>query len=245
MLVLHVLATVATTAAALLGLWQYDVWQGGREASAGTVVDRPPVPLRSVLTADAAFPRTGVGTPVRLEGRWLPESTVYVTDRELRGRPGVWAVTPVAVCPPADDAGCADASAVLVARGWARSVVAAPSPPTGPVRLTGWLQPGDATGPPDPTSGDDVLPALRITDALAKVDRDLYSGYVISAATPPAGSGLEGLTPAALPRPPAFTAVRNLLYAIEWWVFGGFAVYVWARWCRDEVVREAEVPSQA
>ena len=35
----------------------------------------------------------------------------------------------------------------------------------------------------------------------------------------------------------------NLLYALEWWVFGGFAVYVWSRWCRDELVRDAGVPS--
>jgi len=42
-----------------------------------------------------------------------------------------------------------------------------------------------------------------------------------------------------------FTSVRNFLYALEWWVFGGFAVYLWWRWCRDEVARVTRVPSNA
>ena len=27
--------------------------------------------------------------------------------------------------------------------------------------------------------------------------------------------------------------MRNLLYALEWWVFGGFAVFIWWRYVRD------------
>jgi hypothetical protein len=33
------------------------------------------------------------------------------------------------------------------------------------------------------------------------------------------------------------TKLRNILYAIEWWVFGGFAVFLWWRWVRDELDR--------
>jgi hypothetical protein len=67
----------------------------------------------------------------------------------------------------------------------------------------------------------------------------------ISPAASPAGQRLAPVTPAALPKPDAFTSVRNLLYALEWWFFGGFAVYVWWRWCRDEVNRVTGVPSEA
>ena len=31
-----------------------------------------------------------------------------------------------------------------------------------------------------------------------------------------------------------FTALRNLLYAVEWWVFGAFAAFIWWRWVRDQ-----------
>jgi hypothetical protein len=66
-----------------------------------------------------------------------------------------------------------------------------------------------------------------------------------TAGGPSAGQRLAPVTPAALPQPSAFTSVRNLLYALEWWFFGAFAVYVWWRWCRDEVNRVTGVPSEA
>ena len=57
--------------------------------------------------------------------------------------------------------------------------------------------------------------------------------------------GLAAVTPANLPRPAASTSLRNLLYALEWWAFGGFVVYAWWRWCRDEVTRVTGVASRA
>ena len=32
--------------------------------------------------------------------------------------------------------------------------------------------------------------------------------------------------------------VRNLLYAVEWWVFGAFAAFIWWRWRRDATAPE-------
>ena len=37
----------------------------------------------------------------------------------------------------------------------------------------------------------------------------------------------------------AFTGIRNLLYAIEWWFFGLFAAFIWWRWVTETT---AEVP---
>jgi surfeit locus 1 family protein len=47
------------------------------------------------------------------------------------------------------------------------------------------------------------------------------------------------VTPDALPEPDAFTSLRNLFYALEWVVFGGFALFLWWRWSRDELDRVA------
>jgi cytochrome oxidase assembly protein ShyY1 len=244
MLAVHALAVVAVVAATLLGSWQYDAWQEGREDRAAALVDAAPRPLGSVMTSDQAFPGASVGRPVRLSGRWLPGSTVLVADRELDGRDGVWAVTPVAVCRSA----CATAPAMLVVRGWAPSVRDVPAPPSGRVQVTGWLQPGEGSGLTDPDPADDVIPELRIADAIQHVDQDLYGGYVIARevlTTPQTAGepGLEPVTPASLPQATAFTSLRNFLYALEWWVFGGFAAYVWWRWCRDELAEGVEVPS--
>jgi surfeit locus 1 family protein len=228
MLALHVVALAVTVAGVMLGLWQYGVWQQGREASTATLSDAAPRPLDKVITSDAAFPRDAVGQPVRFTGRWLPDSTLFV-DARTHGRDGVWAVTPVAVCDAQRP--CADSPAVLVVRGWAPTREQAPPPPTGAADVTGWLQPGEGSSSP-----------LRIVDQLQRVDRDLYGGYVISRATT---TGLTRVTPASLPQPSASTSLRNLLYALEWWVFAGFAVYAWWRWCRDEVSRVTGVRSSA
>ena len=103
--------------------------------------------------------------------------------------------------------------------------------------MTGWLQPGEGSGVTDPDPTDDVIPEMRIADAIQHVDQDLYGGYVIARQRPPASHrGLEPRSPRRrCRRRTTFTALRNLLYAIEWWVFGGFAVFLWWRWCRDEL----------
>ena len=76
-----------------------------------------------------------------------------------------------------------------------------------------------------------------------RVDHDLYSGYVIANRPAP---GLASVRPTDAPPVSQFTALRNFLYALEWWVFGLFALAVWVRWCRDTLGRLDEdrpVPS--
>jgi hypothetical protein len=51
-------------------------------------------------------------------------------------------------------------------------------------------------------------------------------------------AGLVPVTPESLPDPPTSTALRNLLYGVEWWLFAGFAVFLWWRWTTDEVAAE-------
>jgi surfeit locus 1 family protein len=248
MLALHLAGIVAVTAAVLLGLWQFHAWQTGRDLAARDLASARALPLNRVLTPDGVFPGDQVGRPVRFSGQWLPASTVTVTDRRLDGRTGVWAVTPVAVCSAGQD--CAKAPAILVVRGWAESRHAVPPAPTGRVQLTGWLQPGEGAGVPDMNPTDRVLPELRIASAIQFVSQDLYGGYVI-ARDVAAGEGMQPVTPAALPEPDTTTKLRNLLYAFEWWIFGGFALFLWWRWARDEVDRAsaaeeaaaAEIPS--
>jgi cytochrome oxidase assembly protein ShyY1 len=142
---------------------------------------------------------------------------------------------------------------MLVVRGWTASKADVPAAPTGRVDLTGWLQPGEGSGLPDPDPQDDVLPELRIASAIQHVDQDLYGGYVIARDGTPDGAhagALEPVTPASLPKPDVTTKLRNILYAIEWWVFGGFALFLWWRWVRDELDRvrggsAADEPAEA
>ena len=242
MLLLHLVAVVGVSLAVWLGQWQVDAWQEHRRDRAAEVADDDPAPLEDVMGPDDAFPTAGVGKPVRVSGQWLPASTVYVAGRSHQERTGFWMVTPLSTCPaeqcssPAGSASSAGAAAIPVVLGWSASVDQAPEVPTGTAEVTGWLQPGEAAAEPDPDPLDNVLPTLRIADLLQKVDQDLYGGYLILKSPAAARDGLVTVTPESLPKAPAFTALRNLLYGLEWWCFAAFAVFLWWRWCRDEVV---------
>lgn len=224
----HLAMVVCVAIAVGLGLWQLDAWSQRRADAARDLADKPAIPLSRVMTGDSPFPGRSLGQPVSFAGSWLGTATVYVADRELDGRTGYWVVTPVHV--DGTD------SAMPVVRGWAMKP-AAPVP-AGPVRVTGWLQASEGSDGLDDDPHDDVIPSMRIASLVEHVDEDLYSGYVVARVSPGATTGsttgLEPVTPAAIPAVSSFTAVRNLFYAIEWWVFGAFALFIWVRWCRDQ-----------
>ena len=78
---------------------------------------------------------------------------------------------------------------------------------------------------------------MRTVSLINRVPDDLYGAFVIARAP------TDGLEKVTLPKPDkaSWTAgFRNLSYAVEWWIFGAFAVYIWWRWCRDELDRERE-----
>lgn len=225
----HLLAVALLAAAVMLGVWQFDAWKAKRAASALDVTTAAAIPLSKALGPDDPFPATYVGQPVTVAGRWLPESTFLVSGRERGKVEGYWVVTPVAVD--------GTKSAIPVVRGWTASAGARPQAPSGTVTLKGWLQPAEGTGEVDEDTSDDVLPQLRIADALHFVHQDLYGGYVIAATT---DAGLEKAELDQLPPAPRFSAIRNLFYAVEWWFFGGFVVFMWWKWLVDEVLRRDE-----
>lgn len=225
----HLLMVGALAAAIALGLWQLHVWEAGRAAEASSLSDAAPLPLTRVMSGDDPFPGRYLGQPVRLSGRWLPAGTLYVADRLLDGRRGYWVMTPVLV----------GRSAMPVVRGWAAEPRA--PRPEGAVDVTGWLQPSEGTGAVDDDAHDDVIPEMRVASMVEHVDADLYSGFVVARTSPgqgganadPAYAGLRPVTPASIPEVSNLTSLRNLLYALQWWLFGGMAVYIWVRWCRD------------
>lgn len=245
----HLVALVLVGIAAGLGFWQFEAWSQRRDAEARDLSRLEPVPLEDVFGPDDPFPGDRVGQPVLLDGTWLPDRSFFVSGREAEGEEGYWAVTPLAVGGPEEPG-------LLVVRGWVADPEAAPPPPEGEAELVAWLQPGEGTGAVDDDPTDDVVPQLRIADALQQVDRDLWGGYAVVADEVAPGDwpigedavndGTEGLAPATLDQlPPAgrFTAVRNLLYAVEWWVFAAFAAFIWWRWLRDE--QEAAAAAEA
>jgi surfeit locus 1 family protein len=229
----HLLVVAAVAAAVGLGVWQLHVWEAARASEARDLSDAEPLPLAEVMTADSPFPGEYLGQPVYFRGEWIPQSTLYVADRDLGGRRGYWVVTPVLV----------GDSAMPVVRGW--SAQAQAPAPEGQAEVEGWLQASEGTGRSDEDPHDDVIPEMRIASIVQHVDADLYSGYVVDRMPT---ESLTAVTAESVPRVSNSTSLRNLLYAFQWWVFGGLAVYIWVRWCRDtweQTVEEERVASSA
>jgi surfeit locus 1 family protein len=228
----HLVALVLVAAAVLLGVWQLDAWQARRADEARDLTRAEPVALSSEMGPDDPFPGRSVGQPVALDGDWVAGGTVFVSGREHAGADGYWMVTPLAI-------GGAGRPALPVVLGWVADPASAPAPPEGSADLVGWLQPPEGNGTVDDDAGDDVLPQLRIADLVQHVDQDLYGGYAV------AQRGVAGLPAADLQQLPdagRFTAVRNLLYAVEWWFFGSFVVLIWWRWVTEQLALRAGEP---
>jgi surfeit locus 1 family protein len=228
------LAAVLVGVAGWLGWWQLEAWQARRDAEARDLTALTRVALEDVMGPDDPFPGDQVGRPVEVTGEWLPEGTFFVSDRAVGDEEGYWAVVPLAV-------GGAGEPAIPVVVGWSTEPVL-PEPLTGEADVTGWLQPPEGTGAVDDDPDDDVVPQLRIADAVQRVDVDLYGAYVVARDPAPdlTAAGLD-----QLPEVGTFTALKNLLYAVEWWVFGAFAAFIWWRWVRDQraVDRVGDSPS--
>ena len=226
----HLLVVAALVAAGWLGLWQYHGWQDRRDAAARDLTNTAPIPLADVIGPDDPFPASAVGQPVEVRGTWSPDSRVTITGRSHDGRDGLWLVDFLDV----------NGSLLPVVRGWTPSPVMTPelSPPA-PVDVTGWLQPSETTGAVDPDPDDPVYPQLRIADLAQRFDQDLYGAFVVERDP---GGGLVQADLDRLPSTGRLTAIRNLLYALEWWFFGAFAVFVWWRWARDAIEAAAAEP---
>ncbi|WP_162598684.1 SURF1 family protein [Nocardioides gilvus] len=240
----HLFAVFCVGLACALGFWQFGSWQDQRDAAAAKHVERTPVALAEALGPDQPFPKSQVGRTVTLDGTWLTTSTFYVDDRDRRGETGYWVVTPLAIAGPADRSD--DVPALLVVRGWVARLDPRPEAPTGKASLTAWLQPPEgAAGLVDPDRSDDVIPQIRMADAIQRVDQDLYGAYAVVKAdadqTNPGNSGLEPVDLDQVPEVAATTGWRNLLYGAEWLIFAGFALFIWIRWCLDEVLAQRAV----
>lgn len=239
MLLMLVLFLAAATVCARLGVWQIDRAQERGEMSAKHEADEAELgtatELGDVLAPQATFPGALVGKQVRVTGEFEPDGQLFVEGRVLNDELGYLVLTPLRVI---DDGTAGESWAQLsgvpvlpVVRGW----VAEPGdfePLTGEVEVTGYLQGSEAV--------ELGMVGANVTDSIsagALANRwggPIYSGYLVQATSDPAGDG----SVLVLPRPTIEGGtglnMQNLFYAIQWWVFGGFALALWIRLVRDE-----------
>ncbi|BEU95467.1 SURF1 family protein [Acidovorax sp. DW039] len=111
-IVITVAAIAAMTVTAMLGRWQLGRAQEKLDYQAQIETRAAMLPLKGAdLPVDISAEGAALlHRAVALEGRWLPEHTVYLDNRQMNGRPGFFVLTPLLLH---------DAPVVLlVQRGW-------------------------------------------------------------------------------------------------------------------------------
>lgn len=223
-----------------LGVWQYDVYESKTASATAQRASAPPVPLNTLFAVDEGLPAKAVGRRVSVSGTWGPAADqMFVSDRHQDGRDGFWVITPLMLSPestgtpPTDSSPSKSFGAVLVVRGWvATPTDPAATPPSGRVDVVGSVIASEAQDSSGAAATSRILPSLRIPTMVHLVDYQLYDAFVVqSSATPPVAAGPITIPP---PAPPTDHAgIRNVAYAVQWWIFAAFALFMWLRMLID------------
>ena len=238
---LHLLVIGVLISFTLLGRWQLGVFEdSGRPQAAA---DPAPVDVTTLTQVGAAFQADSMRRRVTAEGAFDGARQLLVADRTpdsaraggraARGQ-GFWLLTPLRLT---------DGTTIPVVRGWVATPEdpAAAAVPEGTVTVSGRLMPPEPT---DSVQRTGRLPEGQVatvsTAELINIwaGERLRNGYVI-ATEQVAGSAsaprLVAVSPPTLGR--SFNW-RNLAYALQWWIFAGFAVFMWYRLVREAVRQE-------
>ena len=210
-----VLALLVAAVCVKLGFWQLDRLHGRRDVNARIRVGLAQVP-RPLTELLAERPAVALGfRQVTVTGTYHTADEVILYGRTLDGRNGNHILTPL------EPSG--GGQLVIVDRGWVpfemdTPPVAAASPPSGTVTVTGALFPPDASGGGVLTSP--TVSRVDLTQLAGTVGEDVLPMYVLLAEQDPA-------QPNGLPRPaplPELTEGPHLNYAIQWFAFATIAI---------------------
>jgi surfeit locus 1 family protein len=190
-----------------MGLWQLGIYEG-RQGDAQDGARRQVVPLADVWQPGEPFTADLKDKRVSIEGRFADDDL-----RVTRDDGSTWLVTPFVI----------GDHALLVVRGEGER-----APATDATELDVVLEPSEP--------GGRALDARRTTDAISvpallnDLPQRLYGGYGIALTD----TGLPLVDP---PDPDVSWTVglRNLAYALQWWVFGAFALFMWWRMATENV----------
>ena len=219
-------AVFAVAVCGALGWWQ---WTRAHSQAVAVAPD-PVVPLGDVL-APATQGGAAIGRQVSVTGTWADEDALLVPGRVVDGEAAVLLVRALTV--DAEATGTGEPATLAVIVGW-RPENSPMGPDEGPAQaeLTGYLRPPEEATTASVTDGE-AIAGVVWSDTISPSElAQTWTGPLYSAIL----SSYEG-SPAWEPLPPPpveeHLNIRSLLYALEWWVFGGFAVFVAVRWIRD------------
>lgn len=227
-------AIVVAVACVGLGRWQWGRYEAkaDRKERVEQHYGAAPVPVQEVLSTDPV-PLAREWTRVEARGEYLPDD-LLVRNRPRDGVYGYEVLRRLELT---------DGSVLVVDRGWvpnspegATVRPEVPAPPSGEVRVTGWVKPGEPSLDRDPIEGQ--LSSIHLEEASAAWGGDeLLGGYVVREAETPAPAE----APAEL-EPPDTGVGPHMAYAIQWWLAVPAVLgFIWVAVRREE--REAQEES--
>ena len=191
-----------------LGLWQMRAFESKEESSAQARAELAPVPLLENVNPDGTVGDV-YGRQVEVTGEYLPGQEVLITAPDGSAR----VLTALQV---------PDGRVLPVVRGLAPTGGQPPAPPSGVALVTGVFLPSEP-GTQTPL-GSVRLPALA-----QQWPQHLLPGFVTLTADAAREQGLE---PAAVTLPTGEGSWQNYGYALQWWVFAAFALFMTGRFVR-------------
>lgn len=211
-----------------LGLWQLrSATDHAAQEYAAQQAALETVPVSQVLGPHQAFPPGGVAHPVTVTGEYDPALQFLVPDRRLEGRTGYWVVTPVRTDQSGQDA------LIAVVRGFVTDPADAGEVAAGPVTVSGGLAPSES---PSTVGGlpEGQRTGVDTADLANAWGEPIYNAFIFAEEEDPQ---LSAATVQRVPVP-VFGAGggvdwRNLGYGLQWFVFIGFAVYMYLRFLRE------------
>ncbi len=230
-----------------LGLWQLHVAQDKGLADAlRTAHEARPVQVSSLVHPHQPFPNGASGRPVTVTGMYAADDQLLVGPRRLDGRTGWWVVTPLVE----QQSG----ARLAVVRGFVQSPSDAGPPPAGTVVVEGSLAPGEspAAAPSLTATASGGTPAqqpLGSIDLAVLVNRwpgELYNAFTFAQTerlqpantTVAVSGGPGGMERVPPPEVTGGLKWRNAAYALQWWLFAGFAAFMWFRMVREDARRD-------
>ncbi|MFE3517709.1 SURF1 family protein [Streptomyces sp. NPDC059166] len=223
-----------------MGTWQLGRFED-RVQTHEKAEDRPDPGTRSPKPLDELLPVSTEtsGRPAVATGTYKDQ--FLVPGRELDDRTGYYVLDLLRT-----DSG----KALPVVRGWLPGhpgTAQVPSPPAGEVTVTGDLQASENSGSTgvDLSGGlpDGQLGMISAASLVNLVPYDVYDAWITLPATGKgAGAGMLPVPPAAAQGSGLdLKAFQNLGYTGEWFVFGGFVLFMWFRLVRREAEAARDV----
>ncbi len=202
-----------------LGQWQWNRTQDILAAERASVAQ--PVDLREIVNADQTWENANIGRQVIVNGEFTGDE-VLLPNRTYRGEAGTWTITRFQLN---------SGESIAVVRGWLPNDEISPPIRLEPTQIAGVLHPNE-----DFYEGANTDRIVTISaPALAEEwGTRLIDGYVMLQELDPVLLAADAPAPVIVPPTvqvgDAPFPLQNFFYAIQWWIFAAFAIFVYGRW---------------